>query len=274
MVMMNKTKSVRHGVGINSEPEPIIVNTTPEPELTKEEIKLNQRKETAYNMMQHNASIMRSDLLLKLLNPGKDINFECGYPDAISTYEYRLMYERMGIAARVVDLLPEESWAIMPEIYETEDANNETEFEKIWNELDKKRHILQYLQRVDILSGVGRYGILLIGINDGKDLREPVDGIDLDTGEATGTNKYELLYLKPFDEYGVEIHKKEEKVTSPRYGYPIEYSVKIADPMDTGISCAPVARFRIRRLWKTCALFWKPATAMENVLPFPDGQVI
>jgi len=175
-------------------------------------------------MLVANAHLLRSELLTKLLNPGKDINFECGYPDTLAITDCKKLYKRNGIAKRVVRILPEETWALLPNIFETEEAN-ETEFEKAWKTLREEKRVFHYLQRVDVLSGIGEFGILLLGIDDGKELSEPVEGINEGTGEKVGKSEYELIYLKPFDQTSVKIKMKEADITSPRYGFPKTYSV-------------------------------------------------
>jgi hypothetical protein len=85
------------------------------------------------------------------------------------------------------------------------------------------------LQRVDILSGIGEYGLLLCGIDDGKDLSEPVDSINERTGETQGNPSYDLLYLKPFSRDVVSIKKKESDNRSPRYGKPLLYEIAFED---------------------------------------------
>jgi len=67
--------------------------------------------------------------LSTLLNDPKDINEECGYPDEITISMYKEMYKREGVAKRVVNILPEDTWSSLPDIYETE-KSDETEFEK------------------------------------------------------------------------------------------------------------------------------------------------
>jgi len=175
--------------------------------------KRKQKRKTLTNEMRQqilsnvirNTTVTRRMLLDQLLNPGKDMNYECGWPETIDIADYKRMFDREGSGYRVTTLLPFESWALPPMIYETEETE-ETEFEKRVKELDKKKHILSYLQKADILSGIGRFGILLIGLSDGKELNKPVEGIDPVTGEQIGKGKqYELLYLRPFDESAVEV---------------------------------------------------------------------
>ena len=70
----------------------------------------------------------------------------------------------------------------------------------------------------------------MLGTDDGKQLNEPVEGIDLKTGEKTGKKGKErkLLYLKPFDQSVVKIKTNESDVTSPRYGFPTMYTIDFA----------------------------------------------
>jgi len=188
-------------------------------------ITANQKaRKDAAELLVANTHLLRSELLRKLLNPGKDINLECGYPDSISTANYKGLYARNGIAKRVVRILPEETWALPPEIYEKEEAG-ETKFEKVWEALRKEKRIFHYLQRIDVLSGIGEFGILLLGIDDGKALNEPIEGINEITGEKVGGKEHKLIYLKPFDQASIEVKIKEIDVTSPRYGFPKVYTV-------------------------------------------------
>ncbi len=203
----------------------LLVETNTRLKISKQKIKAatNESKAAIRGLMT-NAHLMRSELFRKFLNPGKDINLECGYPDVITTAEYKAMYKRSGVAKRVVRILPEETWALPPIIFETE-KSDETEFEKVWKTLLKERSTFHYLQRIDVLSGIGEFGILLLGIGDGKELSEPVEGINEVTGEKVGKSEHKLIYLKPFDQTSVKVKTKEADTTSPRYGFPTTYSV-------------------------------------------------
>jgi len=173
--------------------------------------------------MAMNESLTRADLMNKLLDPRRDINLECGYPATLGMTEYKLMYDREGIATRVVNIFPEESWTEDPEIIENEESDD-TEFEKVWKELEKERKIYSYMLKIDRLSGIGRFGILLLGLNDGKELNEAVEGID-DKGEKSGNAKLKLLYLRVFDESLVKVKTIEKDATNPRFGQPTSYTI-------------------------------------------------
>jgi len=207
------------------------------------EVKINQlKRKAAVELLATNATLMRSELLKKLLNPGKDINLECGYPDTITITDYKGMYKRSGVAKRVVRILPEETWALPPVIYETEESN-ETEFEKEWKTLQETKRILHYLQRIDVLSGIGEFGVLLLGIDDGKELNEPIEGINETTGEQVGKSKHKLIYLKPFDQSVVKVKTKETDVASPRYGFPKTYDIEFEGLLTTSARQTKVAHW-------------------------------
>ena len=176
----------------------------------------------------NDTSLMRSQFLNKLLDPRRDIDDECGYPKEISAQQYRYLYDREGIAERVVSMMPTECWSQDPEIRENDDADV-TEFEDAFLVLQKEMNIFHFLGRADEMSGIGSYGILLLGLNDGKSLEEPVDGIS-ETGEKVGNAQHELLYLRVFDESLVDVSLFEEDESNPRFGQPLLYDITFADP--------------------------------------------
>jgi len=162
-------------------------------------------------------------------DPRRNINHECGYPETenLTAKEYRDVYDREPIAARVVDIFPEESWSAVPVVSETEEPDDETAFEATWRSLPKQltgdskleseeaNPVWEALERVDRLSGVGRYGILLLGFGDGQPLHTPVEQRD----------GMPLLYLRVFDESLADIVSRESDEKNPRYGQPNMYSL-------------------------------------------------
>jgi len=106
---------------------------------------------------------------------GRDLWDECNYPDSITPAEYRKSYDRGDVAERVVSIYPTETWVVEPEIFEQEEPEL-TEFEQAWEDLAKLHNVFHYLQRIDELSGIGHYGVLLLGF--GTSLEEPVPGVE------------------------------------------------------------------------------------------------
>lgn len=192
-------------------------------------------------------STTRRDLLSKLLDSRRDIDDECGYPKEISSTQYRYMFDREGLATKVVKLYPEESWSENPEVYEGEDVDDETDFEVAVKLLEKEHGFWHYLERVDILSGIGRFGVLLVGIDDGKELYEPIDGID-ETGAATNWKEHKLIYLRPFDESNVTVNEIEINKKNPRYGRPLFYTINMSTDLSLSTAASTDAKVHWTRV--------------------------
>lgn len=192
-----------------------------------------------------NATSMREEALRRLLDPsnGAVVDEECGYPVTITKQDYRKLYEREPLATRVIHVLPNECWGCTPTVYEDEDSETITAFEEAWDGITKTLRgtsfykqergspVWEYLKRVDQLSGIGSFGLLLIGIDDGLPLDQPVAGIEEDgtfEGEAVASRK--LLYLRAFDESYVEVAAYEKDSKNPRYGQPTYYNITMNRP--------------------------------------------
>lgn len=144
----------------------------------------------------------RMEIYKNLIDPRRDIEHDCGHPglsEYINPEIYSQMYDREAISARVVEVYPKECFQTTPLVYEDEDSDTVTEFEKAWDSLgsqlrnmgnysyfreEKGSIIWDYLKRADELSGVGQYGIILIGVDDGLTLDQPVNGIDTKDNQA------------------------------------------------------------------------------------------
>ncbi|MHA1344963.1 MAG: anti-CBASS protein Acb1 family protein [Candidatus Heimdallarchaeaceae archaeon] len=174
----------------------------------------------------------RTNLLNKTIDERREIDDECGYPSVITTAQYRKMYDREGIATRIVNLYPEESWSQDPVVAEDEKADP-TEFEKAWAELERELKIYSYMFRGDGLSGIGRFGIILLGFDDGKPLHQSVEGIN-EEGEQVGSPQHSLIYLRAFDESYVKVKSTEKDITNKRYGLPTSYNITFEN--ETGSS--------------------------------------
>jgi len=189
---------------------------------------LNEKDKQVIRDMMLNASMSRSSLLSNLIDPRRDIDDECGYPKELTTDQYQLMYDREGLATRVVSLFPEESWADEPQIVE-DVKGDDTEFEKSWKDLEQQRNLNAFMLRIDRLSGIGRFGVLLLGLNDGKKLSDPVEGID-EKGDVTENRpEYELLFLRAFSESVVKVKSTQRDKMNPRYGKPVMYEITFGD---------------------------------------------
>ena len=176
------------------------------------------------NKMIDNAFVLRQSIVQSLNTDARDIDEECGYPLTIDVSDYQSRYNRNGIANRVVKLWPDECWNVVPEIVE-DDETDETDFEQAWIDLEKKFSLNSRMYRLDVLSGIGHFGVMLIGINDGKTLDKPIEGIDLKTGEVKALLKFELIYARPLSESAIVVKETESDTSSPRYGLPKIYTL-------------------------------------------------
>jgi hypothetical protein len=155
-----------------------------------------------------------------------DVDGECGYPVNVSPENYRDLYNRLGVAKKVVNIYPDESWEEDPEIVEDEDPENVTEFEQAVLDLDARFGIWSVLHRADQLSGIGRFGLLLIGLNDGLETNLPVEGLQHEKEGITAA-EHEVLFLRTVSEESVEVATWETNPANPRFGRPILYTVRL-----------------------------------------------
>jgi len=164
-----------------------------------------------------NAFTSRVQWLQRLMDPRRDIEAECGHPIVVTIEDYKRLFMRGDVANRIVSLVADESWVQRPEVLENEE-DEETDFEQAWKELDKSLGVINVMQRGDVLSGIGRFGVILLGFDDGLSLNEPV---------ASGPRR--LLYLRPFDESLATVKSLENDITNERYGLPKDYQIQFTD---------------------------------------------
>src|ERR1019366_7355868 len=93
----------------------------------------------------------------------RDLYRALGYQVVLYPKDYRFRYLRNAIANRVVEAFPRACWRDDVDVYEDEDEKVTTKFETAWADLSERLHIQSMFQRVDIVAGLGRFGLLLIG---------------------------------------------------------------------------------------------------------------
>lgn len=118
-------------------------------------------------------------------------------------------YRRQDITKRVIDAPVNALWSDPPKI------TGDTSFQKAWDDVLSQVALFYNLQRLDKLAGLGAYAIMVIGINDGGKLDQPV--------RQSKNNK--ILYLQPYSEGAITIDAFEQDNQSARYGLPTMYSI-------------------------------------------------
>lgn len=191
-----------------------------------------------------NAMLLRQDIIKAMMNPSRDIDTECNHPKDIKLGDYFSMYERNDIAARVNDIWPQECWKRSPILFEDDNPLNITDFEKEFDDIcaslrgdsrfrDDRQEgnpIWEALREVDIRSGIGHYGVILMGLDDKRGLDQEVPGFN---PKGFLKKKRNLTFLRVFDEREAEIKTVEEDPSSPRFGMPLEYALKLSKDSDT-----------------------------------------
>ena len=182
-------------------------------------------KEVTANQLHTLASelVARSNLAGRLgmqFGGDRDLYQALGYKTTLVWKDYWSQYSRQDIAKAIIDRPVKATWQGQLELIESEDANK-TEFETQWNVLSKRLKLRSLLARVDRLTGIGRYGVLLLGLDDVRN----IDGF----ASPVKTGKRSIMYIKPFGEESAKIDTYETDPSNPRYGQPKIYSVQVAD---------------------------------------------
>ena len=141
-----------------------------------------------------------------------------GYKTTLAPADYHARYKRNSVAGRVVEAHPRGTWRGFGELIEVENPKEITPFEQAWDDFNTRLRVWPTFLRLDILVGLGRYGILLIGAPGAPNTPLP----DKLTAE-------QIFFLSPFSELDVTIESFENSFTNSRYGLPVEYSIKGLD---------------------------------------------
>lgn len=162
----------------------------------------------------------------------RDIYAVAGYvPQGQEKFEhYWGLYTRGDIAGRIVDMPAKTTWRTPPEVVEIvetgdskkdKETTEETEFTKAFAALAKRLRLWHYCSRVDRLAGIGRYGVMMIGVRNTDDaqLKTPLE-------KVRGPD--DIVYLGVYHEDNAEIMEWETDPGNPRFGLPRLYKLKIS----------------------------------------------
>lgn len=136
----------------------------------------------------------------------RDLYASFGYPRTLDSQDYVDAYLRQDIAARVVDAYPDATWREPPEI------KGDERFIKAFQDLNSKLNLWRTMHRADRLGNLGHYGVLLLGLDGGQPMHQPVRG-----------RGFNLIYMQPHSERTAQITKWNDNPSSPRFGKPELY---------------------------------------------------
>ena len=163
-----------------------------------------------------------------------------GYQRNLFVEDYRARFKRNEVANRIVKAFPAATWRGGCDVIENKDPNTVTPFEQAFIDLDARIKIWDRLKRVDILSGIGRYGVLVIGAPG--DMSAPLVSV-------SGPN--DIAYLQPYGEDDAKVDTYDIEYSSPRFGLPMFYSLKRTDAKGVGSSnTVPGVAKRVH--WSRC----------------------
>jgi uncharacterized protein len=148
-----------------------------------------------------------------------------GYETRLTVQHYRALYERDGLAQRIVDLPPSETWVAGFQVIEDEDPEVDTDFERAARELGERLNLPQVFLAADQLAGLGHYSGVLIGAG------YPGQPIDLSKPLPANIGSPDnIIYLTPFAEDSCRVTKLDTDPASPHYGQPLTYEIVLGLP--------------------------------------------
>lgn len=149
----------------------------------------------------------------------RDLYEVLGYSRRLCHADYLAKYCRQGVAARIINKPPAATWSDPPWI-STSPTDETSVFYTTWNkQLVADLQVFTALQKVDVFAGLGMFAILVVGFDDGRPLRSPVN--------TNRTNK--ITYLQAYLEGSVVISRYDEDEQSERFGLPLEYEITVGD---------------------------------------------
>lgn len=147
----------------------------------------------------------------------RDLYDALGWKRTLAFDDYYQHWRRDGIGKRIITAFPSATWRGNPNI--TSKGAGADAFHEKWKHLIRENRLWHYMSRVDKLSGIGRYGALLLGFSG-------QGNADLKTPASSAKN---LLFLRPLAETSAEIVEWEDDKRNPRFGKPKIYRVNLGE---------------------------------------------
>lgn len=146
----------------------------------------------------------------KVFGGKRDYYESMGYPRTLTYQDYDNMYSRNGVGKRIVRSFPNACWRFHPYI---SDDSKTGAFASAFNELAINTKMFKYIQKGDILSRIGEYGVIFMGFDDGLPFNMPVP------------KKSKLLYLQAYNQNQTSISSFIQSRDNPLCGKPEFYNI-------------------------------------------------
>jgi hypothetical protein len=164
----------------------------------------------------------------------RDLYTELGYPNDLSFDDYASRYDREGLSGRIVDKPAEDTWRNGAVILE--EGAEDTTFVEAWERLIDKLKIWRVLTNLDRITGLGEYGILLIGT---------LGGDPLDAPQQRLFSPDDILYLRPYTQKQAPINTVNIDPGDPRFGLPEVYEVDLGEVEGRSLATVKVHHSRV-----------------------------
>jgi hypothetical protein len=186
-------------------------------------------KRTKHNIIQGNSRVsantsttLARSMLYKALGMShdgdRDLYNALGYKTSLGYDDYKAQYKRHDIAKAIIKRPAQATWAGELHLHEV-DTDEDTKLEKEFDVLAERVGLKNKFARLDRLTSLGKYGVLVLGLSDCKkrdDFKNPV----------TSTN-LKLNYVKPVGEGSSQIQKWNNNPSDIRYGLPELYDITL-----------------------------------------------
>lgn len=159
----------------------------------------------------------------------RDVYAVAGYDKSIQYEQYLARFLRQDVAQRIVTAAVDDAWRKPPSLIDGLDAESGVENTPLtigWLRLtqpvsagaETRRGLLHYLARLDLVSRIGRYGVLYLGLADGMEPDRPAVQNSLRAPD-------DLAFVGVYDEASAKIIQWNTDKSSPRYGKPELYQL-------------------------------------------------
>lgn len=154
----------------------------------------------------------------------RDLYKSLGWKKDPDYNDYLALYNRT-IGKTIIDAPVDRTWAgefeittpdLDPDTDTDDDEEESNAWLDSWRELARRIQFFNKANRVDKLTGIGKYGALFLGFNDGKPWNEPVEP----------SAAIDLLYVTPLGETSCAIATVVQDVHNERYGKPESYNIQ------------------------------------------------
>lgn len=138
-----------------------------------------------------------------------------GWKVELTAEDYYQKYQRQELAQRIIDIYPDYTWRLPPRVTDDANASPITPFEAAYEALSRQHNLPMVWRTLDILMGLGHFAVLLLGVDDGAPLSQPL------------RRARQLTYVTPYSEVWAQIEAYNGDETSERYLRPEQYRIEV-----------------------------------------------